>query len=250
MDALNRGCDYLIFTMDAKKHRVLIGKILSRKKPRLILQNITTPYKEWKSNQPFLYVGFDHALGSKILAKSYIEKVGKSGKYAVLFGPVGYVSDMRGNTFIEYIEKNSNLKMVESYYVGFDRKKARKATIDLLSRHKDIKFIYACSTDIALGAMDALKETGLDKKIMVNGWGGGSAELEAIQKGELEMTVMRMNDDNGVAMAEAIKMAEEGKGGQVPTLYSGSFELVERGVSKSRLDALKARAFRYSKQMN
>ena len=43
------------------------------------------------------------------------------------------------------------------------------------------------------------------KIFLINGWGGGSAELEAIERGDLDVTVMRMNDDTGIAMAEAIK---------------------------------------------
>lgn len=99
------------------------------------------------------------------------------------------------------------------------------------------------STDVALGAVDALKELGRDD-VMINGWGGGSAELEALSKGELDVTVMRMNDDTGIAMAEAIKWDLEGK--PVPTVYSGDFEVVTKSDSPERIEALRKRAFRYS----
>ncbi|MCO4789370.1 ABC transporter substrate-binding protein, partial [Vibrio cholerae] len=72
----------------------------------------------------------------------------------------------------------------------------------------------------------------------------GSAELEALAKGELDVTVMRMNDDTGVAMAEAIKWDLEGKA--VPLVYSGDFEVVTKQDSAARISELKARAFRYS----
>jgi len=80
--------------------------------------------------------------------------------------------------------------------------------------------------------------------VWLNGWGGGAVELEAIRNGLLDVTVMRMNDDTGVAMAEAI--------GQdmlllpVPTVYSGEFALVDGNTSEADLEALKAKAFRYS----
>ncbi len=95
--------------------------------------------------------------------------------------------------------------------------------------NKDIKFIYACSTDIALGVIEVLKQRNLLGKIEVNGWGGGgNSELEAIEKGELDITVMRMNDDNGVAMAEAIKLDLENKSSLVPTIYSGDFAVLKK----------------------
>lgn len=245
--AIKNNTDYLIFTLDIKKHSKFIERILSKKKPKLILQNITTPLKRWKKNQPFLYVGFDHVIGSQMLADYYLKKNGKSGKYGVLFGTNGYVSSMRGNEFIRYISTRSSLKMVDSYYTNFDKEKAKMATRELLKNTPDVNFIYACSTDIALGVVEVLKEQNLMDKIMVNGWGGGSSELDAILNNELDVTVMRMNDDNGVAMAEAIKLDLSQKSNVVPQVYSGDFSLIEQGIESSQLKSLKNRAFRYSK---
>ena len=180
------------------------------------------------------------------MAKQYINEVGKKGKYAVLYGTKGYVSAMRGDTFISYMNKNTDLEMVDSYYTDFNKEKSKSATLDLLKNHKDLKFIYACSTDTALGAIEALKEKNLLGKIKVNGWGGGSSELEAIEKGEMDFTVMRMNDDNGVAMAEAIKLDISGKTKEVPLIYSGEFKLVKKGIGSSELELFKTKAFRYS----
>ncbi len=246
-EALSNDTDYLIFTLDVNKHYKFISNLLFRKKPKLLLQNITTPLKSFRQNQPFLYVGFDHATGSKVLAEQYIKEVGTNGNYAVLYGTKGYVSYMRGDTFIDHMSKNTNLKMVASYYTDFNKEKSKQATYDLLKNNKDLKFIYACSTDTALGAIEVLKEKNLLGKIKVNGWGGGSSELESIEKGEMDFTVMRMNDDNGVAMAEAIKLDISSKTKDVPLIYSGEFKLVKKGISDKELEVLKNRAFRYSK---
>ncbi len=73
------------------------------------------------------------------------------------------------------------------------------AALNIAKQYPDVKFIYACSTDIALGAIEGLQEKNMLQNIMVNGWGGGTPEIKAIEKGELDVTVMRINDDNGVA---------------------------------------------------
>ena len=65
-------------------------------------------------------------------------------------------------------------------------------------------------------------------------------------RGELDFTVMRMNDDNGVAMAEAIRLDIENNTHKVPTIYSGDFASIEKGISEAELADLKAKAFRYS----
>ena len=55
-----------------------------------------------------------------------------------------------------------------------------------------------------------------------------------------------MNDDNGVAMAEAIKLDLKGQANKIPTIYSGEFKLVKKGIDKKSLENYKKRAFRYT----
>lgn len=244
-DALSMDPDYLVYTLYIGKHKRLIERMLTRGRPKLIMQNITTPLRSWEGNQPFMYVGFDHATGSYLLADHYLNTTGKTGSYSVLHFSRGYISVMRGDTFVDYVGKHSDKKLVDAYYTEASRTKAKAATEDILNGSK-VDFIYACSTDIALGGLDALKEMGMVGQVPINGWGGGSAELEAIAQGELDVTVMRMNDDNGVAMAEAIRLDLEGNDAAIPTVYSGDFILVEKGIAPKRLDELIRRAFRYS----
>lgn len=244
--ALENNPDYLIFTLDIEEHANFIEQAISRGTSRLILQNITTPVSRWRGRQPFLYVGFDHQTGTRMLAEKYVELTGGVGRYAILYGTQGYVSKMRGDSFRVEMEKHPGLQLVDAFYVGFDRQKARQATEELLERHPDIRFIYCVSTDIAFGALDAIREAGRLNDIIINGWGGGSREISAIRAGELDLTVMRMNDDNGVAMADAIRLDQSGRRNEVPLVYSGEFHLLTKYTSDQLISALEQRAFRYS----
>ncbi|MGB0468867.1 MAG: autoinducer 2-binding periplasmic protein LuxP [Pontibacterium sp.] len=239
--------DYLVFTLDALKHRRMIERVLARGKPKLILQNITTPLRQWSKHRPFFYVGFDHAKGTRLLAKHMLKKAGYSGNYLLLYFSPGYVSTMRGDTFATEAAKHKNIRQIASYYTNGNKERARNATLRTLEKHNDLKFIFASSTDIALGVIEALKESGQLGQIMVNGWGGGTAELQALNAGELDLTVMRINDDNGVAMAEAIKLDLEDQSSRVPHVYSGDIELINHGVDHKEVENLKERAFRYSR---
>ncbi|MGV2988333.1 autoinducer 2-binding periplasmic protein LuxP [Vibrio sp. E150_011] len=243
MEAIKNKTGYLIFTLDTTRHRKFIEHVLNSTDTKLILQNITTPVKAWADNQPFMYVGFDHVKGSHVLADYFKETVTGNSSYSVLYFSEGYVSDARGGTFIEDMSKENRYRLASSYYTKADKLSGYQAAKDMLKAHPEIDFIYACATDIALGAVEAIKE--LDRNdVIINGWGGGSAELDAIRKGDLDVTVMRMNDDTGIAMAEAIKRDLENK--PVPTVYSGDFELVTSLDSEQKIETLKAQAFRYS----
>ncbi|QXC55945.1 autoinducer 2-binding periplasmic protein LuxP [Vibrio mimicus] len=243
MEALKNKSDYLIFTLDTTRHRKFIEHVLNSSDTKLILQNITTPVKDWQGRQPMMYIGFDHEIGALQLAKEYQAIAPKQKPYSVLYFSEGYISEARGDTFIQKMNETNQYQLASSYYTKATEQSGYEATLNIVKNNPEIGFIYACATDIALGAAQALKELGRED-ILLNGWGGGSAELDALAKGELDLTIMRMNDDTGVAMAEAIKWDLEGKA--VPLVYSGDFEIVTQQDSAQHVETLKARAFRYS----
>ncbi|CAH0535136.1 Autoinducer 2-binding periplasmic protein LuxP [Vibrio stylophorae] len=244
LDALQSSPDYLIFTLDSLKHRKFIERVIGKGKPKLMLQNITTPVKAWQARQPFMYVGFDHATGSRMLANFFQSTEPTPLKYGVLYFTPGYISSARGDTFIDAMGNDELYQMQTAYYTKANRQSAYTAALSALKAYPKLDLLYACSTDIALGAIDALKELGLTHQVKVNGWGGGSAELDAIKAGEMDVTVMRMNDDTGVAMAEAIKADLSAQ--PTPLVYSGQFAIVTSQTPESQIERLKQRAFRYS----
>ena len=245
--ALKSDPDYLVLTLDKREHKVIAQQLIARGRPKVILQNITTPVRAWRERQPFLYVGFDHVAGTRLLIDHYRLKLGARKDFAILYGQRGYVSRARGNTFLQAYSDPEAVNLKASYYVGYDRERSREAATKILNENPDIALIYACSTEIALGVLDAIRLRGADTPVMANGWGGGSAELDALATGDLDVTVMRMNDDNGVAMAEAIALDQAGRGAEVPVVYSGAFVLVTSNDSQQRVATLKAKAFRYSR---
>ncbi len=246
VEALRQDADYLIFTLDARRHRSIIERIIAAGRPKLILQNITTPIRAWGEHQPFLYVGFDHVEGTRLLSDWYRQRLPQAEDYALIYWAPGYVSEARGDSFIEFMRQGAEPRLSSAYYTDATRASAYQGASKALKAQPDLDFIYACSTDVALGVSDVISEQGRQGQVLVNGWGGGSAELKALREGRLDVTVMRMNDDNGVAMAEAIKLDLQGRGNQVPTIYSGDFELVTKETSVEEVERLKRRAFRYS----
>ena len=243
--ALQWRPDYLIFTLDTVPHLRMIERVLALGRPRLILQNITTPLADWEDDQPFLYVGFDHVQGTRLIADWMLERAGYRGKYMTLHFSSGYVSRMRDGTFNAMAARHPELEEVESYDTDGDPEKAYRATLQTLQEHPDLKMIFAGSTDLALAALRALRET--DRMdVLLNGWGGGAAELEALQDGGLDVTAMRINDDNGVAMAEAMRLVMLDQQARVPAIFAGDIALVTRDTPPERIDELKRRAFRLS----
>lgn len=237
--------DYFVFTLNTNKQRQLIEHAIKTSETKVILQNITGPVKAWGNEQPFMYVGFDHEEGAKKLADYFNQALPQKGQYGVLYYSPGFISDARGDTFVSAMKKAGNHQLVSAFYTQATLESAYTATLKMLSEHQNLNMIYACSTDIALGAIKAIQETGRTE-VMINGWGGGDSELVEIKNDNMEATIMRMNDDTGVAIAEAIR--RDLLGIPVPTVFSGDFELVTERDSHQRIDQLSTKAFRYSGQ--
>ena len=246
-DALSSDPDYLIMTLNTQRQAVLIDKLMTRDKPKIILMNITTPLKHLGNKQPFFYVGFDHAAGTRLLNNRIKELTAGQANYLMLYGTRGYISQARGDEFIQLNKKEANFNLVQAFYTDVSQEQAKQAVLKTLAEKPDVNLIYACTTDIALGAAQALKILQKEDKVILNGWGGGSAELAALATGAIDLTVMRMNDDNGVAIAEAIQLDQSGKKHLVPQIYSGDFAVVDQQTSQAELERLKDVAFRYSK---
>jgi len=247
--ALEIDPEYLVLTPNDPEDNMIISRLLNRQNIKIIIQNMTIPNKNWEENPPLMYVGFDHTAGAALIAEEYIrvfhEKI--QVKYAMLYHIHGnQVSQFRGDFFNQIIEEKTNFKLVSEYYTGGNKNKAYQATLNILKSQPDIDFIHACSTDIAFGILEAIKEKKMQNKVIVNGWGGGSNELNSLLNGDLNFTVMRMNDDNGVAMAEAIRLDMNSTSMQKPIIYSGDMIIVRKEMSKEQIMGFKKRAFRYS----
>lgn len=245
-EALAWAPDYLVFTLDALPHKRIIERLLARGEPRLILQNITTPLAEWHGHLPFLHVGFDHVQGTRLIADWMLERAGQRGEYLMLYFTPGYVSRMRGGTFAAMAADYPELEQVAAFYTDGDAERAYRATRETLEAHPDLAMIFASATDVALGALRALREAGREDEVLLNGWGGGAAEREALAAGGLDVTALRLNDDNGIAMAEAIKLELSGRAREVPDIFAGDIALITRDTSPAEIARLERRALRLS----
>ena len=238
---LSKEPDYLILTINSLQQQRIVELLLEQDKPKIIVQNLTRPVKEWFDFQPFLYVGFDHAQGALELADYFKARFPKGTPYGLLFWNKGVVSDQRGLTFERAVSGYHDLKA--SYFTNASREMAKANALALITEYPEIKYIYACTTDVALGAVDAIHELGRED-IVINGWGGGLAEIEAFERGDLDVLLMRMNDQNGVAIAEAISLDRQKK--EVPLVFSGDFSVLHNNSTPEILRTLISKAFIYS----
>ncbi|MBA4502200.1 substrate-binding domain-containing protein [Marinobacterium marinum] len=232
--------DYLIYTLDSPRQKLLVERLMQNTDTRLILQNITTPLKAWEQRQPFMYVGFDHMDGGRLLAEHFARRL-PDASYGVLFRSKGLVSQMRGAGFVNAVPAAHRL--LSGYYSDSSLDGGRDAALRMLAEHPDLDYIYACSTDVALGALGALQQ--LERNdVLVNGWGGGPEEIQRLRSGELPVVLMRLSDEAGIAIAEGI--GRDLLGLPVPKVFSGRFVVLDDKMTADDIRRYELEAHRYS----
>ncbi|WP_345043927.1 substrate-binding domain-containing protein [Georgenia daeguensis] len=212
-----------------------------------LVQNIVNPFTDiTPGSEPITHVGFDHSVGAQALCEWTIEQTGGEGEFALLRYVPGLVDELRSDVFAECLEENSNMTLVGDYEAEGDTDQAYTGTNALIGANPDIAMLHSGSTAVSLGALAGLRERGMLDDVIVNGWGGGQDELDAIIKGDLDVTAFRVNDDWGVSVAEAIRLHAEGRQDEIPYVIAATIETVDKSMSAEEIEAKTDYAFRYS----
>ena len=117
---------------------------------------------------------------------------GKAGVIELLGTAGASVAIDRHNGFAEAIKDSPDIKILASQDGNFTRSQGQKVMENLIQAHgKNITVVYAHNDEMALGAIQALKAAGMQpgKDVLVVSVDGERAALEAIARGEMNVTV-------------------------------------------------------------
>ena len=152
-----------------------------------------------------MFVGPNSYDEGKVAADWAEANVGE-GKCAIIMGLAGTdVVKNRTNGFKDELKAlNSSIEVVDSQNADWDRAKAKDVCATFLKTYDDLRIIF-CNNDVmALGAVEAIKETDLvlNKDIFVIGMDGTDEAYASIKAGELAATVGMFPYYEGMMAAE------------------------------------------------
>jgi len=215
---------------------------------QVIVWNYTTPLVAWgktrNEGQPLAYVGFCHYEGGTLLGRYILDNYNFK-EVVHIHGIPGITSIQRGHT-VRDMFKAAGIKILYEHYADWDREKAYEATKKILTAYPDVEHIHIISTAMCAGAAAAIAEMDMTGKVVINGWGGGTEEQELLLAGKLDFTVLRMQDDWGVSLAEIIKYDLEDRRDNIPLVFNGGMQVIDRTYDRAAIDKILAYAFRYS----
>ena len=154
--------------------------------------NIATVAVNNEFNGADMFIGPNSYDEGVVAADWANENIG-DGECAIIMGLAGTdVVKNRTNGFTERLEElGSKIKVVDSQNADWDRNTAKDVAATILKTYPDLKII-CCNNDVmAMGALEAVKESGktLNKDVYVIGMDGTDEAYESIRANELSATV-------------------------------------------------------------
>lgn len=169
-------------------------------------------------NDDSLYLSFlatNNRAAGELCAQTLIEKLGgaeKTGKIAIMSYVAGAGSEIgRVGGFREYIEKNSKLTIVNTYYSNADMITAMNQTTDVLAANSDLIGIFGANEPTAVGMGRAIKTKGLGGKLVAIGFDGDQNLQGFIKDGTLQGIAVQSPYNMGYLGVKAGMDAIEGK---------------------------------------
>ena len=124
------------------------------------------------------------------LAAEWISKqLDGKGQVAIVIGmPKAFAARQRTEGFENWMAANSpDIEIVAKQNADWDRNKAKELTETWIKNYPDLKAIFCNNDGMALGVVEAVKESGKD--ILIVGVDGIGEAYDSIRKGELSATI-------------------------------------------------------------
>ncbi|MBN1618623.1 sugar ABC transporter substrate-binding protein [Candidatus Dojkabacteria bacterium] len=156
------------------------------------------------------YIGSDNYLGGKLASEYIVVALNGKGKVAILEGVSGVEAAIKRKAgFVDYLKEYPDIKIVASQPADWDREKGLNIFQNILQANPDVKALFACNDEMALGAVEAIKAAGKEEQIIVVGFDATKDGLAAVENGSMAATVAQLPSEMGkMGILKAISILE------------------------------------------
>jgi len=155
------------------------------------------------------FVGIDNRLGGRLAGEYVLRAIGGRGKVAVIRGVLGVATqEDRLAGFREVVEKAPGVQWLGAQPANSERALGMNVMENLLTRHPDLRAVFATNDQMALGAMEAIAARKLTGKVVLVGFDAGREAVRAVEAGQMNAVMAQYPERIGRrAIEEAIKAA-------------------------------------------
>jgi ribose transport system substrate-binding protein len=181
------------------------------------------------------YIGTENYIAGQKAGELLASMLNKGDKVALIAGALGNpATDNRIKGAKEYLEENG-FEIVAEQPADSDRAKGMSVMENILQTNPDVKGVFAANDEMALGALKAVQDAGLDIKVI--GTDGTVEAVESIIAGGLAGTVAQMPYDMGyLGVENAVKAI---KGEVVEKRIDSGVDIITAENAEEKLSKLK-----------
>jgi ribose transport system substrate-binding protein len=182
------------------------------------------------------FIGSDNLEGGRIAGEFVAERLGGSGRVAVIEGIPGHeTGDSRLRGFREAVARHPGIQIVSSQTANWERDQAFNVMQNILQSHPELQAVFAANDVMALGAVEAIAAAGRTGKVVVVGFDAQKDATDAIGADRMDATIAQHPAEMGkLAVENAFKLL---RGESIPADIPVRIEL----ISKEKLPAASRR---------
>lgn len=130
-----------------------------------------------------LYVAGDNPGFGRVAGEYFAENLDDGARVVVLRGIPTVIDEQRNESFRAALE-GSGIEIVDSQYANWNRDDAFRVMQDFLSKHSQIDAVWASDDDMALGALEAIRQANRDDIRFVVGGAGMKQMIQRVMEGD------------------------------------------------------------------
>ena len=169
------------------------------------------------------FITTDNKIVGKTAGEYIVSLLNEGDEVAIIEGKAGATSGEARKEGCREAFEEANLTIVDSQPADWDKTKAYDLATNLISKNENLKAIYCANDTMAMGAQEAVANSGKD--IIVVGTDGNSDAIESVKAGGLTATVAQNPGEIGARSLELL--VEAYRAGDKP----GDKERVDERVS-------------------
>lgn len=184
-----------------------------------------------------VWVGAENEQGGEVEAEYIAKKLNGKGTVAVLRGVIGSDPEIkRSKGYKSVFDKYPDIKIIFDQSGNWSRDESMSIMENWIQTGRHIDALLGMNDEMALGALKAIEDSGLQGKIIVAGLDALPDALDAVKNGKLDATVF--NDSIGQAFT-AVDLAMKAVNGEKIERTNIPFELVTKENADKYYDRIK-----------
>jgi len=185
------------------------------------------------SDIPLSTAATDNLAAASLAADKLAELIGSAGEVGVIVhDQTSRTGIDRRDGFVNQIAaKYPNITIVDVQYGGGDQLKSTDLAKAMMQAHPNIKGFFGANEGSAIGVLNAVKELGMEGKVVVIGYDSGQAQMDAVRSGVMAGAITQ--DPIGIGYKCVEAAAKALKGETVPKLIDTGFHY----YTKDNIDA-------------